>query len=1121
MSAATYAPQPPNGGPAGPGGSRPSSGAGFNGGERKFAHLDDLKRMALEGFHRNGSAQQLLQDADVALNQSTNLLDFSRRPDLAYVEYLRAFEIVAEVLPHHKSWPDLKMDNGGMNQKHQLLLRKLNVQGERFQKIKEIIVNNNRRSGVQPTSNGAGPSSTVGMPPQQSGNGVNGNAGGQKIKPTPSPKPESMHAKAVPPATTIAAAGDALKDRLAALRTKNAAIETGRPDSRGSTHSSIHSSPTSISMPNAGDYGSRDSFDSLTGGVSRLSMSSAQRPLGPRGMPNGNGGPPLPGKLPLNTSFAAMPQEPKATYSPARNMQAQGNIDLPRQTPRSLVSTSSRKSSLAPSSSASYHAPNGAQSSTEPGDYFPPLSRPTSNSVQPGQLPRRRSVNAPETSISAQRLYDYLDRYNVLLLDFRPRQEFDYGHIFHRSVVCIDPIHVTRGMSADELLDRMVISPDIEQEMFMNRDKYDIIVYYDTGTRSETFMTHPSTELETKLKYLHEALFDFNQDKPLQRPPILLVGGIDAWADLVGSQALATSDTSSRAKPGRPLQRRPVPGPLQNRKRRLREYNPLDEDEERKWRERARAESVVLTPPAVTEEPEGLPVDGIPEEEEEPSTPYNATIDSFNQRFPEAGELDRYAFGPLEPKRAPPAPPPKVPLANYPRAPPASVYPSIPARPMPAAPRPSYTGVSDRAGAQNVPAARSSSMVPYIPAKYLSSSFKIPQTGLINFRFTCYMNATLQALSATKALSIFFMEEAFRKHIQRENWKGTKGIMPELYANVIQSLWKNDVSCIKPTSFRKFCGRQNSEWMNDSKEQDAKEFFDFLLDCLHEDLNIQWSKPPLRELTTADEIKRERMPKSVVAQVEWARYTRRNQSFPLTLFGGQYSSLLRFAGCGHTSTTHEAFYALSVEIPTHIRDRQITLDDCIRSFCQEERLDVQERAKCDQCNERRDSTKQLTFTRAPQYLVIHFKRFNQSRHRATKIDVPIDFPLENFDLGPYMLPSPSQSESELIARDYGSDYLRPDPTMTGPYTYSAYAVIRHIGRDIESGHYTSLVRDLGRSTWRCFNDDKFTDFEPGRGGWSGRSAVQNHEAYIVFYQRNNGVGAGGQPPLGPGGVGKI
>lgn len=1029
---------------------------------------------------------------------------------MAYVEYLRAAEIVVEVLPRHRSWPDLQMDHGGGTlPKYRLLQKKVNNQTEQFSKIKEIIQNNNLRSGVQRTS-GINMATTGSMaPPQLNGHVVNGGPAAPKVKPAPSPKPENMHGKTL-----------TLEDRLAALRRQEGGIDTSRPGSRGSTHSSMHSSPTS--MPNASDYGSRTSTDSLSGRLAQMTVGSGARPQGPRGMPNGSVGPPVPGKLPLNTAITSMPQEPKATYSPARNMQAPGNIELPRQTPRSLVSTSSRRTSMAAGSSASSHAPHRTYSGSENGEYFPPLSRPTSHAsgIQPGQMPRRKSSSASETSISSQRLYDFLERFNILLIDFRPRQEFDLGHIFHRSIICVDPIHVTEGMSADELLERMVISPEVEQEMFANRDKYDLIIYYDNGTVSEAFLTRPMDDSQVKLRSLHQALFDFNQDKPLRRPPILLIGGIEEWSDLVGPQALATSDTASRTKQGRPLQRRPIGGPLQQPKRRYREYNPLDDDEVRKWRERARAESVVLMPPpSVPEEDEdSAQAEGVDADEE---LSYSA-IDDFNQRFPDAGQIDTFAFGPLQPKRAPPEPPPKVPLASYPSAPaPPSSYPSIPTRPQPAAPRQSYTGVSDRAGSQNVPAARSSSLVPYIPAKYLSTSFKIPSTGLHNFRFTCYMNATLQALSATKPLSIYFMEEGWRKHLQSETWKGSRGVMPEAYANVIRSLWKNDVSYIKPTTFRAFCGKLNRIWNTDDQEQDAKEFCDFLLDLLHEDLNVRWTQGPFAALTLEQEIRREQMPKHVVARIEWDKHLKRNSSFTESLFGFQTSSQLRFLQCGHTSTTHEFERSLSVEIP-YLNGRYPTLDDCLSSYCKEEALDREERAKCDQCNERRDSTKRITITRAPQILVIHFKRFGSSTRGQRKIATPINFPLDNFDLAPYMLPPPSPAEAEKIVSNYGSDFLRPEAGVTPPHTYSAYAVVRHHGESIATGHYTALVRDIGRTTWRCFNDRSHNDLQVGGPGLSGSQALTSGEAYIVFYQRDDqGMAGKAAAPIGPGGVGKI
>ena len=1073
-----------------------------------FAHIDDLKQQALGGFNPSGSVHQLIEDADRALKQADLILRTFRRPDLSYVEYLRAFEIVVEVIPRNKGWPDLQMDHrGGDLQKYQVLQNKINSLAQEYASIKETIVNNNLRNGVDPGQLRDKGHARTDSAASANGNDLNGAMGGIKIKPAPSPKPENLHGRAISTSVAASAAQDSLKDRLAALRNGTVPVDTSRPGSRASTNSSLNNSPVStLTMPNSNDFGGRNSFETAT----PINSGPTSRPQGPRPLP----APPVPGKLPLDTDFAAaMPQAPKATYSPARNMQVTGNIEPPRHTARSLVSTSSRKASI--TSSASSHAPNGSQPS-DGGEYFPAFKPPTANGAPPSQVIRRKSVHMPkETRYSVERLYDYLDRYNILLIDFRPRQDFDQGHIFARNVMCVDPIHVIYGMSADQLLERMVISPEIEQEMFMNRNKYDLVIYYDNDTQSETYLTRPIGELQTKLKYLHEALLDFNYEKPLQYPPILLIGGIEAWTDLVGKQALITSDTANRVKQGRAIQRRPLRdgAPLRPPKRRLQDYNPLDAEETQNWKERARAESVVIQTPAPLFDDSGQAIQEEPEGELDELD--SAAIQEFNERFPEAGSLDRYAFNAQKPTRAPPEPPPKVPM--YPTAPPSSSHPTAPARPQPAAPRMSYTGVSDRAASQNAPLVRSTSLTPYVPARWLSVT--LPKTGLYNFRFTCYMNTLLQALSGTVPLSLHFIEEQFMGNIQTETTKGgSKGIMPSIYMNLIKSLWKGDVNWIKPTTFRKFCSRLNSQWGNDSEEQDAKEFYDFLIDVLHEDLNVRWMHRPLPDLNPQEEQKRERMPKTVVARLEWQRFLHRNQSAILSLFGGQYSSRLSFPACGHTSTTHDFLFSISVEIPNM---RNPTLDDCMRSYCKKERLGREESATCGICNEKRETDKQLTITRAPQFLVVHFKRFQTARGGARKIGNPVDFPLENFDLEPYMLPQPSPEEANHIAQSYRQVVARPDQAMLPPYKYDAYAVVRHIGDSIKHGHYTCLVKDPARKVWRTFNDQIHDDFHPGDGRYSGGNAVTNGQAYIVFYQRNMPAHASANAPIGPGGVGKI
>ena len=1101
--------------------SRPPSAPPHNGGEKVYDHIQDLQRKARSGYNPQGSINQLLEAADRGLRQAQTLLEF-RRPDMSYVEYLRVFEIVVVDIPRNKEWPQFQVDHGGGKAVHdyRVIQRKVNGLNDQYASIKQIIVNNNKRSGIEPAgSNGTngtnGHMRTESAPQNQvNGYGMNGHPGGnagQKIKPTPSPKPEALHGRAISTATASTNAMGPppppdLSARFAQLRTHDI-----RPESRGSNASSMHSSPVSVARSD--DFDGRASFDSL----SRITSNSSSRPLGPRGMPPGTGGPPLPGKLPLNTTLAAaMPKEPSPTYSPARNMQTTGNIAPPRHSARSMVPSSARRASGAPSSSASTHAPNGAYSSN---DYFPSTSAPRSSASSgppPTQLPRRQSVNVPgETRISNERLYDYLERFSVLLIDFRSREEFDQGHIYARSTICIDPLSVQQGMSADQLHERMVLSSDIEQQTFMMRDKYDLVVYYDNDTQSESYLSSPRNEQQAKLKYLHEALHDFNHDKPLARPPILLIGGLAAWTDLVGNQALMTSHTAARMKQGRPIQRRPPAGTsgvsqLRMPKRRLRDYNPMDADEEKQWRERARAESVVLPTPTTNmsgengvlmEEPEE--VDG-----EDPSS----AIKEFLERFPEAGSLDRHAFGPLQPARSAPAPP-EVPakLPMYPAAPPPSQYPSVPARPQPAAPRMSYTGVSDRAASQNAPPTRSSSLVPYIPPKYLATNLRLPKTGLHNFGATCYMNSMIQALSATTPLSILFLDESFRGLVQHENWKGSKSrLLPEFYSNLIRSLWKGDVTFIKPTTFRKYCGTLSDTFAGND-QQDAKEFFDVIVDALHEDLNLNWRKPPLKDLTTSEEAHRERMPKHLVAKLEWGRYTHREHSFITNLFGGQHYSQLRFPACGHTSTKYEAFYSISVEIPRprDPRSRAFpTLDDCLRSYCQEELLSGEDQVKCEVCGEFRDAVKQITITRAPQFLVLHFKRFGYSRS-AQKIHTPVNFPLSNLDLTPYMLPPPSSQDQGYIDSNFPT-YASPETAMSPPYSYDAYAVVRHHGRTLESGHYTSYVKDRARGVWRSFNDERSGDFMPGQGRFGGDGDLRNGEAYVVFYERGRGQQRRGQ-----------
>lgn len=1039
---------------------------------RIYAHIADLQARAVKDLSVDHSINYLVNEAQNALNNADTLLTF-RRPDLAYQDYLRAFEIVVNIIPRHADHPTLTGKRAQTQNIHSNLIKAISQKTDQYAKIKDIIINDNKRNGTQPTLN----QSSVKL--NRSSANLNQSPPNLNASSSPSlnasSSPISVHDRASkfnamstnsPPPSTAA---DALNERFARLRmlpTTSDPMRINRSDSRASIRSNG-------SLTSSRDYSPRASLDASQ-------LPASLRPAGPRAMPDSL-------RLPLDTSFAAaMPKAPSPIYSPARNMQLSGNLDLPRSSARSIVGTGGRSNS-AMSNASSYAPGNDGDDSA---GYFP---RPSA--TPPAAPPRRKSVHVPkEIRIGPEKLYDYLKMHSILLVDVRSREDFDDGHIFAQSIVNIDPTSLRKDMSADDLQDSLVLSPDNEQAAFSDRNKFDLVVYYDHSTTSDRFLNRPSTEREFKLRYLYDALYEFNQDKPLQRPPILLMGGIIAWTDLVGDQALARSNTATRAKSSRPIRRVPVANGsarIHVPKRRLREYNPLDADEERKWLERARVESVVV------DQKPGL--DEEDEQQAEDASPFYDNIDEFNRRFPEAGKVDQRYMVDVVPQ--PPPSRPRIPL--YPAPPPPSSFssspavPPVPSRPPPAVSRMSYSGVSDRSVSQSAQTTGSSDLPAYVPPQYLPANLRLPRTGLVNFGVTCYMNATIQALSATTQLTAFFLDDRFKQVIQRENWKGSKGVLPELYGNLIRSIWKGDVEAIRPTTLRSFCARLNSEWGID-RQQDAKEFFDFLVDCLHEDLNANWSRTPLKALTEAQEEIREQMPASIVSKTEWGRYTHRELSYLTSLFGGQHASRLRCTTCHFTSTTYEAFYSISVEIP---RSGKTTIQDCLKSYCAEEMLSGDEVWRCPRCKKEREATKQITITRAPQNLVVHFKRFAAGRgERAQKVRTIVDFPLRNLNLEPYMLPSPTEQERREMSKQFPLDQVKPDPTMTPPYFYDAYAVMRHIGTTLTSGHYTCLAKDRQRSCWRQFNDTWVGDFQPER--LSERDSLTNEMAYIVFYQRN-------------------
>ncbi|KEF54467.1 uncharacterized protein A1O9_09634 [Exophiala aquamarina CBS 119918] len=1063
--------------------------------EKIYPHIKDIVREATSTTNSDGSLPQLLTEVENCIATARSSVEFGR-PDMAYKSFVRAYEIAVNNIPRNRNYGFTSDNNRAWAQKYRLARQKLNELEAQMTQVKASIEENNTRFNTQPHaqsllrkhvySSGFGvppnsPAPPEDQPTSSGGNGpshqdVPSNSSAlpsalriDRARPTSKPKPDSLQGR---PLTDNS---NDLSQRFARLRGVG-----NRPDETG-----ILSMPKPSDFKTGANLGPRpqsytpQTYTDLNGPSSRLG--------GPRDMPRPVNSPPPPPKVPLITSMA-MPKPPSPTYSPITTTPVGFHSGHSRGASEGNRPPNERKQTYY---NQSHNSSSSSLHMQKPRDDILLPYRPTTpNGVNSVIISKSSSSEIPhKTTLDAPTLYEYMRKYNVLLVDVRDRIQFDEGHIMASSIICIEPISLKEGVSAEELEERLVLAPDVEQTLFSRRNEFDVVVYYDQSTNDNSYLRGPPIMTKAPaLRALYDTLYEFNDTKPLKdgRPPALLVGGLDAWIDYIGIHALAQSRTAATlgttqhrraVGSGRPLARQRLVSANTRydvRNRRLRDHKFLDESEQEAWRRQAMQEEVTPTEKAETGSDEEY---SVVEEETVPPSPFVPDYETFLRRFPSIQQQQSMTMPARRPLPAHPAAyfPPSVPPA-----------PAVPARPPPAIPRPSYSGQADIHASQPALArVTSASRPPLYSSSTAMRNKKLPRTGLTNFGVTCYMNSTLQCLSATTPLSQFFNDRAYESYVQ-QNWKGSNGIMPKIYANVVQSVWNDDVDVIKPSTFRNFCGRMNREWVID-RQQDAKEFFDFLVDCLHEDLNVHWERNPLRPLTTAEEMQRERMEIARASPIEWKRYEHRDYSYMSSLFAGQHASRLRCLTCKQTSTTYEAFYSISIEIP---RTGTGHIYDCLNSYCREEKLSEQWR--CPYCKCEREATKQIILTRLPQFLVIHFKRFAASKHeKAKKIHTPIEFPLYGLNMDDFVIPRPP-----AVPDQDGSIDLATTP----PYSYDAYGVLRHLGNSGDSGHYISIVKDQGRGSWRKFDDERHVDLDPNK--LSPRDRLQNSEAYIVFYQRS-------------------
>ncbi|KPM36499.1 hypothetical protein AK830_g10061 [Neonectria ditissima] len=1018
--------------------------AGRNGGDPRpggapIPHIEDILA-APRDIDMNQSVRKLLESAEASLGQAQMSRDFNR-PALALKDYIRASVIAIQSVRNHRDYTALKGDRNDLARAHNSLLKKISQQDAVFARIKQDIIADNKRTGVQPTGKRTAPAqrNNAGSPPKSStrtardSNSMSSadqpantptraiNGSSAKAKPSIQPKPKALHGNAINPVrSSLNPSSTTAQDLAARFANLRGPQASPGQDPRIKTHQ--------INLP---------------------------KPAGPREMPPA---PPRPPKIAIDSAVPILPKMPDAIYSPARGSISGEVSRPPTSTPRNIYNRTGSSTSVP-------GTPTG--SSQTQADYFTPAqSYSLNNSIPP--VPPGNAIKVPEGDlISPEELFQAMKaKGSILIIDTRFRQLFNEGHIMSSSTICIEPDILTRdNISAEQITESLVLSPNQEESLFEQRDKYDLVVFYDQY--SEAIRKSSLNSEDLVLASLKRALVDYNYGRDLKNPPKLLKGGIDAWVDLMGPASLqvTTDQASSRPAQYNQLSRSNAI------ERRTSKYvgKPLKEKDVKDWQERLKNEDM----------------------ETASSPSFLRSKEDFLRRFPPVlAEQESMSSQEQPQHRSAYGLSHKIDLDTD--------LPSPPTRPAPALPRPSYNGLAESADDSGAPANRQLTRVPTKvieqPATADSTAF---YTGLNNPSNWCYANSILQCLLASPEFGRVLADSNWISQFSAPRKEDEKIDQPQLMVRIISNLfhWMSSgkFQVMKAQTLMRY-SLHVSKQMKDAefggtKQQDAQEFMSFLVDHLHDETNTR--RDQLGSVAQPD-TKRQSL--LGAAAEYWRNHSKLNQSIVDKYWRGLELGTVECLECRVLSFQFATLDLITVFVGN---ESGPTLNHALKELTETSQLSDFD---CNNCRRKTRALQFQRYARLPSLLCVSLRRFNfDARGGPRKCETLITWDLNDMDMSQVFVPHASPDPTDPT-----------DPAFTGPFRYETYAVVVHSGAGPDQGHYTAYVRDTASHdpyAWYYCDDAKVTRVRIGSGD---RHDIQkdlfksgHRVPYLIFFRRKD------------------
>jgi hypothetical protein len=154
----------------------------------------------------------------------------------------------------------------------------------------------------------------------------------------------------------------------------------------------------------------------------------------------------------------------------------------------------------------------------------------------------------------------------------------------------------------------------------------------------------------------------------------------------------------------------------------------------------------------------------------------------------------------------------------------------------------------------------------------------------------------------------------------------------------------------------------------------------------------------------------------------------------------------------------------------YMEDENITLDDCLQLFNEEEYLDKENEWFCKSCKNHVNASKKLEFFYLPKILCICLSRFRKVVNYYEKNGKYVDFPINNLQMNKYMTFNDGKN-----------------------YVYDLFGVCQHYG-GTGGGHYTAICKNY---------DEKWYSYDDSNCSLCSGEDVCTRSAYILFYRRRD------------------